>query len=189
MTIVRRPSPFGELMSLRSAMDRLFEDSFVRRPLGQGFDSAVGLPLDVTRTADALIVEAALPGIKPEDVEITVEDGTLQIRGEFRDERSEGEGETLVSEIRRGAVGRAIALPTGLEPDKATATFEHGVLTLRIPKAESVKPRQIRISPTTDGTSEAKRVEASGNGSQASANGGEASGHGQPTASAGSRQA
>ena len=189
MTIVRRPSPFGELMSLRSAMDRLFEDSFVRRPLAQGFDSSVGLPLDVTRTADALVVEAALPGIKPEDVEITVEDGTLSIRGEFRDERSEGEGETLVSEIRRGAVARAIALPTGLEPDKATATFEHGVLTLRIPKAESVKPRQIRISPTTDGTSETKRVEASSNGGQASANGAGASGHGQSTATAGSRQA
>lgn len=190
MTIVRRPSPFGELMSLRSAMDRLFEDSFVRRPLGQGFDSSLGLPLDVTRTADALVVEAALPGIKPEDVDITVEDGTLSIRGEFRDERKEGEGETLVSEIRRGTVARAIALPTGLEPDKASATFEHGVLTLRIPKAESVKPRQIRISPSIDGTSEAKRVEASGNGSQAGAAANQSSGHDQSaTAGAGSRQA
>jgi HSP20 family protein len=150
MTIVRRPSPFGELMSLRSAMDRLFEDSFVRR--GPLFDTATAsLPLDVTRTADALVVEAALPGIKPDDVEITVEDGTLSIRGEYRDERREGEGESLVSEIRRGSVSRSVSLPTGLEPDKATATFEHGVLTLRIPKAESVKPRQIRISPTIDG--------------------------------------
>jgi HSP20 family protein len=153
MTIVRRPSPFGELMSLRSAMDRLFEDSFVRRPLGTGFESLASLPVDVTRTADELVVEAALPGIKPEDVEITVEDGTLAIRGEFRNDRAEGEGETLVSEIRRGSVARAITLPTGLEPDRATATFEHGVLTLRIPKAEAVKPRQIRISPTVEGTS------------------------------------
>jgi HSP20 family protein len=169
MTIVRRPSPFGELMSLRSAMDRLFEDSFVRRPLGPLFDSAAtSLPLDVTRTADALVVEAALPGIKPDDVEITVEDGTLSIRGEFRDERQEGEGETLVSEIRRGSVSRSIALPTGLEPDKATATFEHGVLTLRIPKAESVKPRQIRISPAIEGgatSTDAKPIESATNGS------------------------
>jgi len=81
MTIVRRPSPFGELMSLRSAMDRLFEDSFVRRPFGQGFEPTTALPLDVTRTADELVVEAALPGIKPDDVEITVENGTLSIRG------------------------------------------------------------------------------------------------------------
>ena len=151
MTIVRRPSPFGELMSLRSAMDRLFEDSFVRRPLGQGFETVSALPLDVTRTADELVVEAALPGIKPDDVDITVEDGTLSIRGEFREEQRDGEGESLVSEIRRGTVARSITLPTGLEPDKATASFEHGVLTLRIPKAESVKPRQIRISPTIEG--------------------------------------
>ena len=180
MTIVRRPSPFGELMSLRSAMDRLFEDSFVGRPfggaLGGTFDSTNQLPLDVTRTADALVVEAALPGIKPEDVDITVEDSTLTIRGEFRDERQSGEGESLVSEIRRGSFGRTITLPSGLEADKATATFENGVLTLRIPKAESVKPRQIRISPSIDGASSATRpsgsaeatpVAATGNGSKA----------------------
>ena len=176
MTIVRRPTPFGELMSLRSAMDRLFEDSFVRRPVGAGFEPAAGLPLDVTRTNDALVVEAALPGIRPEDVDITVEDGTLSIRAESREERQEGEGETLVSEIRRGTVSRSVTLPTGLEPDKATATFEHGVLTLRIPKAESVKPRQIRISPTTDGqatsgpvdegrTKESAPMQTPGNGS------------------------
>jgi HSP20 family protein len=159
MTIVRRPSPFGELMSLRSAMDRLFEDSFVRRPGGVGFDAIASLPVDVTRTADELVVEAALPGIKPDDVEITVEDGTLSIRGEWREEQ-QGEGETLVSEIRRGSVSRAITLPTGLEPDKASATFEHGVLTLRIPKAEAVKPRQIRISPTVDGTASRSHTRA-----------------------------
>jgi HSP20 family protein len=151
MTIVRRPSPLGELVSLRQAMDRLFEDSFVRsRPLGFGEGGAV-LPLDITSSPDALVVDAALPGIRPEDVEITVEDGTLTIRAESRSERQETEGETLINEIRRGSVSRAVALPTGLEPDKATATFEHGVLHLSIPRAESVKPRQIRISPTIDG--------------------------------------
>jgi HSP20 family protein len=165
MTIVRRPSPFGELMSLRSAMDRLFEDSFVRRPFGAGFEGGTTLPLDVTRTADELVVEAALPGIKPDDVEITIEDGTLQIRGEYRQDRKEGEGENLVQEIHRGSVARTITLPTGLEADKASATFEHGVLTLRIPKAEATKPKQIRISPTTEGTaSAAPQVESSTNG-------------------------
>jgi HSP20 family protein len=166
MTIVRRPSPFGELMSLRSAMDRLFEDSFVRRPVG-GLDGLSQLPLDVTRTADELVVEAALPGIPPEDVQITVEDGMLEITGQYREEKrkGEGEGETLVSEIRRGSVSRAISLPTGLEPDKATATFEHGVLKLRIPKAESVKPRRIQISPTTEGSAtETKTLDSSTNG-------------------------
>jgi HSP20 family protein len=157
MTIVRRPSPIGELVSLRQAMDRLFEDSFVRsRTWGPG-ENGASLPLDVTNTQDALVVEASLPGIRPDDVEITVEDGTLTIRAQSQSEREERgqDGELLLSEIRRGSVSRAIALPNGLEPDKANATFEHGILRLRIPRAEAVKPRQIRISPTIDGQSNA----------------------------------
>ena len=152
MTLVRRPSPFGELLSLRQAVDRLFEDSFVR-PRGIGFATFDGgaAALDITSTTDALVVEAALPGVKPEGVDITVENGTLTIRGTTASERREGDGEYLVQEIRRGEFARSVALPSGLEPDKANATFEHGVLTLRIPKAEQVKPRQIRISPVTDG--------------------------------------
>ena len=154
MTLVRRTSPLGELVTLRHAMDRLFEDSFVRpRAFGFTADSSASLPLDVTNSADALVVEAALPGIKPEDVEITVEDGTLTIRAESRQERESTEGETLVSEIRRGSVSRMLALPSGLEADKATATFEHGMLRLTFPRAEAVKARQIRISPTIDGQS------------------------------------
>lgn len=153
MTIVRRASPLGELVSLRQAMDRLFEDSVVRPRTWAAGSDASPLPLDVTTTTDALVVEAALPGVDPEQVEVTVEDGTLTIRAESRSERtSEGQdGEVLVQEIRRGSVSRAIALPAGLEPDKASATFQHGMLRLRIPRAEAVKPRQIRITPTIDG--------------------------------------
>ena len=103
----------------------------------------------MTTTTDELVVEAALPGIKPDDVEITVENGTLTIRGYYREERREGEGEYLVRRSAAAPFSRSVSLPTGLEPDKATATFEHGVLTLRIPRAEEVKPRQIRISPTS----------------------------------------
>ena len=154
MTLVRRTSSLGELVSLRQAMDRLFEDSFVR-PRGWGFSADVGgaLPLDVTSTADALLVEAALPGIRPQDVDITVEDGTLTIRAQSNEEREETEGEAIIKEIRRGSMSRTVTLPSGLEADKATATFEHGVLRLTFPRAEAVKPRQIRISPTIDGQS------------------------------------
>jgi HSP20 family protein len=153
MTLVRRASPLGELVSLRQAMDRLFEDSFIRPSSVSDGGSQYGFPLDVINAKDALVVEAALPGIDPDDVEITVENGTLSIRGESNSELTTGEGENLVREIRRGSVSRMISLPNGLEPDKATATFEHGMLTLRIPKAEAVKPRQIRITPTVDGHS------------------------------------
>ncbi|HEY7590749.1 MAG TPA: Hsp20/alpha crystallin family protein [Candidatus Limnocylindrales bacterium] len=152
MTMVRRSSPFGELLSLRQAMDRLFEDSFVR-PTGWTGSGEIALPLDVSSTGDELVVQAALPGIRPEEVEITVEDGNLTIRGETRSEEEKGQGDYLVREIRRGTFTRAVSLPSGLEPDKASATFENGMLTLRIPKAEQVKPKQIRISPTVDGQS------------------------------------
>jgi HSP20 family protein len=159
MTITRRPSPFGELLSLRQAMDRLFEDSFVR-PTGwspSALDSRT-LPVDVSMSSDELVVEAQLPGLKPDDVEITLENGTLTIRGETAADREERNDDYLVREIRRGTFSRSITLPNGLQADNASASFENGTLTLRIPKAEEVKPRQIRISPTTNGSSAGQRT-------------------------------
>jgi HSP20 family protein len=151
MTLSRRPSPFTDLVTFRPAFDRFFDEA-VARPFQRGFGSAwlTGLPLDIRSAPDALVIDAALPGIRPEDVEITVEDRTLTIKAESRDEHQEGEGETLVKEIRRGSVRRTVTLPRGVETDKATATFENGVLHLSFPRAEDVKPRQIRISPTID---------------------------------------
>ncbi|MEW6224274.1 MAG: Hsp20/alpha crystallin family protein [Chloroflexota bacterium] len=158
MTLVRRPSPFSELMTLRQAMDRLFDDSVFRPFTPYNGSELMRLPLNVRATADALEVEAELPGLKPEDVDITLENNTLTIRAEDRTERTEEQGDWIVREIARGSVMRTVTLPTGLEADKAEATFEHGVLKLRIPKAEQVKPRQIQIKPVTSG--EAKAVGA-----------------------------
>lgn len=161
MTIVRRVAPRGEFMTLRRAMDRLFDDD-VFRPF-TWTSSALegpGLPLDVVATPDALIVEASLPGMKPDDVEVTVEDNTLRIIGRTADERAAEDGSYVVQEIRRGSFSRTVALPNGLEPDKAVATFENGVLTLTIPKAEQMKPRQIRIAPVSDGNHDRPAVGA-----------------------------
>jgi HSP20 family protein len=151
MTIARRPSPFGELLTLRQAMDRLFDDDYrPSRWMSGGLDGPA-LPLDVTTSENAVTIEAALPGIKPEDVDITVENGTVRISGKTADERKAEEGSYVVQEIRRGSFSRTVTLPNGLEPDKATATFEHGILRLEIPKAEQLKPRQIKISAVSDG--------------------------------------
>jgi len=157
MTLVRRPSPFSELVTLRQAMDRLFDEPFFRPASGAAGTDGGNLALDVRTTKDALLVEAALPGVKPEDVDITIENGTLAIRGETSAERGDkdDDGRWLVREISHGSFVRTVSLPNGLEADKAEATFEHGVLSLRIPKAEQVKPKQIRISPVSNGTATA----------------------------------
>jgi HSP20 family protein len=175
MTIVRRPSPFGELVTLRQAMDRLFEDSFIRP--GRWQQATTGdpsglLPLDVRMTGDELVVHAQLPGVKPEDVDVTIENGTLAIAADTSSDSQEEDQGFLVREIRRGSVSRAVALPDGLEADRATAEFENGVLTLHIPRAEQVKPRTIRITPTiagkaTDGTSSGSTPTESGDASNA----------------------
>jgi HSP20 family protein len=154
MTIVRRPSPTRDLLTWRQAMDRFLDDDFRPFQWLSGGYTGPALPLDVTTDADRLTIEAALPGIKPEDVDITVENGAVTISGKTADERSAEEGSYVVQEIRRGNFSRTVTLPNGLEPDKAKATFEHGILRLEIPKAEQLKPRQIKISPVSDGHGE-----------------------------------
>jgi HSP20 family protein len=148
MAIIRRAGAFGDLLSLRQAMDQLFEESFVKPGTWQ-FGEGQLVPVDVYATAEEIVVEAILPGVKPEEVDITVEGNVLTIVGDTSSTVPAREG-ILLQEIRRGRFVRTLNLPEGLEPDKAVATFEDGVLTLRIPKAEQVKPRQIKIS-TGDG--------------------------------------
>jgi HSP20 family protein len=146
MTLVHRV-PFSDLLSLRQAMDRLFEEGFVS-PRTWQFGDEQPVPLDIYASDGEVVVQAILPGIKPEEVDITVEGTTLTIAGETTSTNGGKDGSILLQEIRRGRFTRTLSLPAGLEPDKATATFEDGILTLRIPKAEQVKPRQIKI--TTD---------------------------------------
>ena len=150
MTLVRRTNPFGELVSLRHAMDRLFEDSFVRSRWN-GNSEEHQLALDVYATPDSLVVEAALPGVKPDDVDVSVLGDTLTISANTASEQSRDDDGYSYREIRRGSFSRTVTLPTGLKTDAATASFENGMLRLSFPKAEEAKPRQIQIKPTTDG--------------------------------------
>lgn len=165
MSLIRRTSPFGELLSLRQAMDRLFEDSYVRSPSGSGAGADNALAVDAYTTPDALVVEAALPGVKPEDVEISLLGDTLTISGKTGSETSSDEEGYSYREIRRGSFSRTLSLPAGLNADGATAKFENGLLRLSIPKAEESRPRQIRITPTSNG----QQTAASGDGSAAPA--------------------
>lgn len=147
MTLIRRTTPFGELLSVRQAMDRLFEDSLVRPRNGLRPDEHAPA-LDVRSTPHALEIEAALPGIRVEDVDISILGNTLTITASTRDEESSADKSYAYREIRRGSFSRTVRLPSGLMTDAAAATFENGMLHLSIPKAEDAKPRQIRIKAT-----------------------------------------
>lgn len=140
---ISRWEPFKEMMTLREAMDRLFEDSFVRP--SRFFREAVGtyLPLDVYMTNDAVVIRASVPGAKPDNVEITIEGDTVTIRGEIK--APQEEGTFLLQEQRYGPFSRSIELALPVQADKAEAKFENGVLTLTIPKAEEIKPKVIKV--------------------------------------------
>jgi HSP20 family protein len=148
MANITRYDPLGEMVSLRSAMDRLFEDSFVSpltwRTIGSG--DAITPPIDVHETADELVVTAALPGMKADDVEITMTGQTLTLRGEFKADGEIKRDQYLYRERRYGSFSRTVQLPVRVQGDQAKATFADGVLTLSIPKSEEVKPRQIKIA-------------------------------------------
>ena len=147
MANLRRIDPFGEMLSLRDAMGQLFEDSFVN-PARMGSRDALGMPLDVSETQDNFLVDAVVPGLKPEDLDITIQDNVLLIRGETRQEQqtSEKQANYHVMERRYGRFSRAVSLPTAVNTDQVRATLEHGILHLEIPKAEQVKPRKITVS-------------------------------------------
>ena len=149
MANITRYTPFDEMVSLRSAMDRLFEDSFVTPRTWRTIASGEGITpaIDVHATDDEIVVTAALPGMRAEDVEITLTGQSLTLRGETKADESIERDQYLFRERRFGTFSRSFELPVRVQSEKADASFADGVLTLRIPKAEEVKPRQIRITP------------------------------------------
>ena len=142
-----RWDPFNEMVSLRDAMSRLFEDSFIRPGAWPtSFEgTAWTLPLDVIETKDDIIVKASVPGLKPEEIDISVTGGTLTIKGETKSEQKVEEGSYIRQERRYGSFQRTITLPADVVADKAKAEFESGVLTLTLPKAEEAKPKTIKV--------------------------------------------
>lgn len=142
--IVREP--FREMMSLREAMDKLFEESFVGpRFLPFGGDGGA-LPVDVYDDGENLVVSASVPGITPDEIDITITGGTLMIKGETKSEEKVEKANYIRQERRYGRFERSLALPAEVQTDKVAAVFENGVLKLTLPKAETVKPKQIKVT-------------------------------------------
>ena len=148
MTIARF-TPLTDIVSLRDAMDRLFEESFIR-PNGWNGASVghLAVPVDLWETKDAYQLRADVPGVTPEDLEINATSDSISIAGEVKGHADVSENGWLRQERRLGKFQRAFTLPIAIDPTKVEATFDNGVLQLVLPKADNVKPRMIKVNAT-----------------------------------------
>ena len=143
MSNLTRWEPMREFLTLREAMNQLFDDSFTR-PLSTSGVSAIPA-IDMYEENDQVVVKAALPGLKPEDVQISVTGDVLSLRGEVKSKEEPKNATYHIHEYQYGSFERVLRLPTEVQTDKARADFENGILTISLPKAEAVKPRSIAI--------------------------------------------
>lgn len=145
MTNLTRWEPVREFVSLREAMDRLLDDAFTH-PVG--LDGVTALPaIDLYETDDDVVVKAVLPGMKAEDVQISVTGDVLTLRGEVKQESERKDATYHIREQRYGSFERSVRLPSNVVTGQAKAEFENGILTVTLPKSEEVKPRTITIKP------------------------------------------
>ena len=144
MSNLTRWEPVREMMTLREAMDRLFDDAFTR-PISLRDGGWSSPAVDMYQTDDEVVVKAALPGFKVDEVQINVTGDVLVLRGEMKHAEEKKDQAWHIREQHWGSFERSIALPTDVRADKANADFENGILTITLPKAEEVKPKTITV--------------------------------------------
>jgi len=144
MAALIRWQPYREMAPLSNVMDRMLNRSFFRPfEFAPYWDGTQAMPVDVAENADGYTFKASVPGIKPEELDITIEDNVLTIRAERKAEESNEE--LRWQERYYGKLERSFRLPVEVDANKAEAKIEHGVLTLSLPKAETVKPKAIKV--------------------------------------------
>ena len=146
--MIRHWDPYREMMVLRNSMDRVADRELALAPNSwKSFKWSVAL--DVVESEDEYLVKASLPGINPENLEITFEDNRLTIKGEVKAEEEVDEPRFHLRERRYGSFSRSIKLPSGIKSEKIEANYDKGVLKLHLPKVEEVKPKKITIKTST----------------------------------------
>ena len=147
MTNLTRWEPAREMLTLREAMDRLFDDAFTRpfSLVREGGSAWSSLTIDMYETNNDVVVKAALPGLRADEVQINVSNDVLTIKGEMKHEEEKKDKSWHIREHRWGAFERSIRLPTGVIADKAKADFDNGILMITVPKSEEVKPKTITV--------------------------------------------
>ncbi len=143
--MLTRWEPFREMRRIHDMLDRVMDDSMATgRGDGTWFEGLA--PIDVYQTENDVVIEASMPGVQPDDIDISVTGDTLTIRGEVREEKeAEGERDYHIRERRYRRFARSLTMPSTVNADKAQAEMDNGILTLRIPKAEEAKPKQITV--------------------------------------------
>jgi HSP20 family protein len=143
-------SPLRDFMSVRDAMDRMFEDRWVSPGswLTWASEGTNYLPLDIYESADDIVVRAVIPGVSADGIDIQFQGGVLTLRARSKEQQIPEGSTWLVHEVTPGEFIRQVTLPRAVEPDNAQTTFEDGVLTLTLPKRADAKPKQIRVEAT-----------------------------------------
>jgi HSP20 family protein len=142
-----RFEPVRECVGMQDMVDRLLDEGFPRPILPALWDTASIPTMDLYQTEDCITVKMGLPGVQPEDIQISVTNGVLSIRGEVKEEKEDKEKTYHLRERRYGSFSRSVTLPNNVSVDKSDAVFENGVLTLTLPKAEEAKAKTINIKP------------------------------------------
>jgi HSP20 family protein len=145
---IERWDPFREMMALRNRVDRLFESMFAR-PRGASLATIFDYPaLDIYESDGKIKVDVPLPGVKPEEVELTTSGNTLTIKGEHKAKEEVKEADYYRHEMHYGAFTRAVTLPETVDAKHPEAVFENGVLTVSFPKMDTEEPKRIEIKQT-----------------------------------------
>lgn len=134
-------TPYRRMAGLREAMNRLIEESMPETPT----ERELLLAMDIAARDEDYVLTAFVPGLEAGDLNIEVLNNTITVRGEFKTAEQEN-ARYLSSELPAGRFSRVVTLPTALDPARAEAAIKNGVLTLRVPKAESHRPRAIKIN-------------------------------------------
>ncbi len=142
---IERWEPARELATLRDLVNRILEETWTRFGRLPTTLEVFGPPIDLSETDNEIVVRAAVPGLKPEDLEVSIDDGLLTIRGETREEKKEEGARYHYRELRWGRFERSVRLPAPVDESRAEAKLEHGILTVRLPKAQPSARRTIKI--------------------------------------------
>lgn len=142
--VLRRWEPFSEMRRMQENMERVWRGSYVNQDNNTEIEEWA-IPLDVVEEGDSILVHASMPGVNPDDIDVTVENDVLTIKGRSSVEREHKEGNYLMKERRTGSFHRSLRLPDTVDADRAVSHYEQGILTVTLPRIEAKKARKLTV--------------------------------------------